>query len=94
MQKENTFESFLLSWAQYSIAIISFAESHKSTKELKRCFRDDNDDPDADSEYMYIQFMNSHNVKHQCTLCACRVPHCLEVSRLFLGCQAKEESRL
>lgn len=58
VQKENTFEDFLLSWAQYSTAIISFAESHKSTKELKRCFRDDNDDPDADSEC-------THNVKHQ-----------------------------
>lgn len=51
VQKENTFENFLLSWSQYSTAIISFAESHKTTKELQRCFRDDNDDPDADSEY-------------------------------------------
>ena len=51
VQKENTFENFLLSWSQYSAAIISFAESHKSTKELQRSFRDDSDDPDADSMY-------------------------------------------
>ena len=51
VQRDSTFEEFLVSWAQYSTAIIDFAESHKSNKELKRCFRDDEDDPDADSEH-------------------------------------------
>ena len=90
VQKENTFEDFLISWAKYSTAIISFAESHKSIKELKRCFRDDNDDPEADSEY-------THNAKHQCMLSAVCLVHAGSLTALrclgyFLGAKQKKKT--
>lgn len=62
VQRDSTFEEFLISWAQYSTAIIAFAESHKSNKELKRCFRDDEDDPDADSEHTITMLVKLQSV--------------------------------
>ena len=61
MQRDSTFEEFLISQAQYSTAIIAFAENHKSNKELKRCFQNE-DDPDADSEHTITMLVKLQSV--------------------------------
>jgi len=74
--RENTIEDFFQSWEQYSAAVISFSESHRTNKELKRCFRDITDDSEADSEFLHCLDIFASYFFH-------RVSNCITLSKLL-----------
>ncbi len=83
LQRDDSLDDFLTSWRKYSTAVIAFAESHKSHKELKKCLRaivDDEEEVESDacSECLHCR----------CILCTlflfiCRLSHCSKMPWLL-----------